>query len=55
MGVCAAPCVLAEDGKLEQVVRDTARVAAEQVKGLSTQASAGAGPKTQHRIPAGLS
>lgn len=30
----------AEDGKLEQVVRDTARVAAEQIKGLSTQVGA---------------
>lgn len=33
----ALPACTAEDGKLEQVVRDTARVAAEQVKGLSTQ------------------
>lgn len=29
--------VAGEDGKLEAVVRDTARVASEQIKGLSTQ------------------
>lgn len=31
------PCPPGEDGKLEAVVRDTARVASEQIKGLSTQ------------------
>ena len=33
----------ADDGKLEQVVRDSARVATEQVKGLSTQVGVRAG------------
>lgn len=33
----AGPSSKKEDGKLEQVVRDTARVAAEQIKGLSSQ------------------
>ena len=36
MALAWRPCP-AEEGKLEAVVRDTARVAAEQIKGLSTQ------------------
>lgn len=35
------PLPVGEDGKLEGVVRDTARVAAEQIKGLSTQVRVG--------------
>lgn len=47
--VCSKPNCLtagpgpAEDGKLEQVVRDTARVATEQIKGLSTQVGGAGG------------